>query len=75
MAPGIPDGGGEGRDKRPNHAVNGQECQIYTYTSTTLAEICIAHGLPVRPVEDDGNSKTTVIFPDYNSQIDIQAPI
>ena len=57
--------------------VNGTKCQIYTYTDTASnnkVEVCVADNLPVRVVQDDGESVSTTTF-DFKSNIDIKAPI
>ncbi len=57
--------------------VNGTKCQIYTYTDTASnnkVEVCVADNLPVRVVQDDGESVSTTTF-DFKSSIDIKAPI
>jgi hypothetical protein len=61
-----------GKDK-----VNGKDCQIYNIQETdgTTSEVCAANNLPVRIVEDDGESKSTITFTDFNVDFDIKAPI
>ena len=57
--------------------VNGTKCQLYTYNDTesnNKIEVCVADNLPVRVVQDDGESVSTTIF-DFKSNIDIKAPI
>ncbi len=65
--------------KGDTDTVNGTKCQIYTYhdsASATDVHICVANDLPVRVVEDNGDSTSTIIFSDFNSsKIDIKAPI
>jgi hypothetical protein len=55
--------------------VNGKKCQIYTQTNPngTTADICVADGLLVRVV--DKAAGATILFSDYNSNINIKAPI
>ncbi len=57
--------------------VNGQKCQLFTYTDTSSnnkVEVCVADNLPLRVVQDDGESVSTTTF-DFKSTIDIKAPI
>jgi hypothetical protein len=54
-------------------SVNGKTCQIYTSGDT---EYCIdSNKLPLRIVTGTGTSKATIIFTDFNTNIDIKAPI
>jgi len=55
--------------------VNGKKCQLYTQTNPngTTADICVADGLLLRVV--DKTAGATLLFSDYNANIDIKAPI
>ena len=55
--------------------VNGKKCQILQQVNPngSTADICVADGLPIRIV--DKGAGATIIFSDYNANIDIKAPI
>jgi outer membrane lipoprotein-sorting protein len=55
--------------------VNGKKCQIYTQTNSngSTVELCVADGLLSRVVDKTGGA--TILFSDYNANIDIKAPI
>jgi hypothetical protein len=58
--------------------VNNKSCQIYTLDDSQTksnTEVCIADNLPQRLVASGAGSKVTVTFSDFNSSIDIKAPI
>jgi hypothetical protein len=56
--------------------VNGQECQIYTLTTSGGGqELCVAGNLPVRMTTTGGGLTTTVTFSQFNANISIEAPI
>ena len=58
--------------------VNNKNCQIYTLDDAqtkSMTEVCIADNLPQRFVASGAGSKVTVTFSDFNSNIDIKAPI
>jgi hypothetical protein len=64
----------KGFSKGGTDTVNGKKCQIYT-DNTDGGQICVADGLPLRVVTKGGSGNTTLIFSDYNANIDIKAPI
>jgi len=56
--------------------VNGKSCQIYTARSGTATnEFCIADNLPLRIVSESAGTKMTIVFADYNANININPPI
>lgn len=64
----------KGFTKGGTDTVNGKKCQIYTDNSDG-GQICVADGLPLRVVTKGGGGNATLIFSDYNANIDIKAPI
>jgi hypothetical protein len=65
-----------GYTKGGMETVAGKRCQIYSRTQAgETEEFCIADDLPVRYVTSDSSGKTTIVFTDYNANIDIRAPI
>lgn len=58
--------------------VNGKSCRIYTMNdaqSKSKTDICIANDLPVKLTIAGGGSTVTLTFSDFNSNIDIKAPV
>jgi hypothetical protein len=58
--------------------VNGKSCQIYTMDdaqSKSKTDVCIANDLPVKLVVSGGGSTVTLTFSDFDSNIDIKAPV
>jgi hypothetical protein len=58
--------------------VDGKSCQLYTLNdaaSKSMTELCIANDMPLRLVASGSGSKVTITFSDFNSNIDIKAPI
>ena len=67
-----------GAVKGGTDAAAGKTCQIYTVTSTQTrdtVEYCIADNRFVRVVARSGGSATTLVFTEYNANLDIRAPI
>lgn len=57
--------------------VNGVRCQVLNVREAdgTETEVCVAdNGLPVRFVTTERSTKTTVLFSDFNANINIQPP-
>ena len=57
--------------------VNGTKCQLYNYTDTASndkVQVCVADDLPLRVVQNDGESTSTTTF-DFKTAINIKAPI
>jgi hypothetical protein len=58
--------------------VNNKTCQLYSMDdpqTKSTTELCIADNLPQRFVASGASSKVIVTFSDFNSSIDIKAPI
>jgi hypothetical protein len=58
--------------------VDGKRCQLYHVTragESTGVDVCVYNGLPLQIVAQTSNGKVTIVYTDYNSNIDINPPI
>ncbi len=74
---GVNDLSTAGATKSGSDTVEGKKCDVWTLkTAASEVQYCItSDSLPLRVVSSAAGSKVTIIFTDYNANIEIKAPI